>query len=263
MAPRSKPAPARDDPRARPLRVGVSACLLGENVRYDGGHKHSRWLTDVLGSRVEFVRVCPEVEIGLPVPRPTIRLVAHPGGPRLVEPVSGADLTERMRTYALRRADALARQDLDGFVLKADSPSCGPARVKVWPRGGGPPRRAGRGLFAEAVAARMPLLPVEDEGRLEDPAVRGHFLVRLLAHRRVREFFAGPWTPRDLEAFHARETPLLRACGPESRRALESLVAAARDRPRREIADAYAARFLGALARPATPRRRPTGERSH
>jgi uncharacterized protein YbbK (DUF523 family) len=168
-------------PAARPIRVGISACLLGEEVRYDGGHKHEPWITATLGRFVRFVPVCPEVELGLGVPRPAIRLVDDgAGGVRLVEPVAGTNLTERMARYADRRVQALESEDLSGYILKANSPSCGIDGVRV-----GNLRR-GRGLFAEALLRRFPSLPVEDEERLRDPRVREEFLARVLDHRRRR-----------------------------------------------------------------------------
>ncbi len=169
------------------VRVGVSACLLGERVRWDGDHKLDRWVAEVLGGSVELVPVCPEMEIGLGAPRPPIRLEdGGPGGARLVEPSSGRDLTRRMERFAAGRLRALARAGLDGFVLKAKSPSCGIGSVKVHRPGGGRPRRAGRGVFAAALLRRLPSLPVEDEERLRDPRVREEFLARVLAHHRRR-----------------------------------------------------------------------------
>jgi uncharacterized protein YbbK (DUF523 family) len=166
------------------LRLGVSACLLGERVRYDGGHKREAFLTDVLGPHVEWVAVCPEVELGLGVPRPTLRLEGRVRAPRLVQESTGDDLGARMRGYARRRVRALERLELDGYVLKRGSPSCGLAGVPVHRVGGAP--RAGRGLFAAALTARLPRLPVEEEGRLTDPALRARFLARVLARARRR-----------------------------------------------------------------------------
>jgi uncharacterized protein YbbK (DUF523 family) len=151
-------------------RVGISACLLGREVRYDGGHKLDRFLRDALGALVEFVPVCPEVECGLPVPREAMGLEGDPAAPRLVTRETRVDHTARMLRWAGRRVNALARRDLRGFVFKARSPSCGP--------GHGDAR--GAGLFARAFMDRFPLLPVEDEERLRDPAVREAFLARLL-----------------------------------------------------------------------------------
>jgi uncharacterized protein YbbK (DUF523 family) len=154
-----------------PIKIGVSACLLGARVRFDGGHKRSNFLVDTLGSFVEFVPVCPEVEIGLGVPRETLRLVrdsktAH--APRLVANITGTDLTDKMNSYAQRRLAALGSQELSGYVLKKDSPSCGIERVRVY-GSLGTPTRDGSGLFAAALISRYPSLPIEEEGRLNDP----------------------------------------------------------------------------------------------
>lgn len=239
-----------------PPRIGVSSCLLGEEVRYDGGHKRDRWLTDILGPFVEFVPVCPEVEIGLGTPRPTIRLVDAGGGAvRLVEPAAGTDLSARMERFAERRVAALARADLDGYVLKKNSPSCGMERVKVWNPEGGPSRRDGTGLFAAALLRRLPSLPVEEEGRLGDARLRENFVERVFAHGRLRRLFAGRWTVGDLVRFHSREKLLLMAHHPASYRTLGRLVAGAKGRPRAEVAREYFGTTMAALARIATVRR--------
>jgi len=165
-------------------RVGVSACLLGERVRWDGRHKRDRWIAGALARRVALVPVCPEVEIGLGIPRPPIRLEEGSGGVRLVMPSSGADLTDRMERFAARRVEALFRGGLDGYILKARSPSCGLKGVVVL--GGKTERRRRRGLFAGALLRGIPGLPVVEEGRLEGPAERRRFLARVVAHHRRR-----------------------------------------------------------------------------
>src|SRR5690242_19296936 len=149
------------------VRLGVSACLLGESVRYDGGHKRDRFLTETLAPYVEWVPVCPEVELGLGVPRDTLRLVGEAAAPRLVVEHTGEDLTARMARFAHRRLEALAALELDGYVLKRASPSCGLFRVRVYDAKRAP-SAAGRGLFAAALVDRLPALPVEEEGRLGD-----------------------------------------------------------------------------------------------
>lgn len=166
-------------------RVGISACLLGQEVRYDGGHKRDAFLTDILGRYVEWVPVCPEVELGMGTPRPPIRLERHDGEIRLVMPSTGGDYTDAMRKYAERRVEELAKLDLDGYILKKDSPSCGLERVEVH-HGSGMASQDGRGLFAEALAARLPDLPVEEEGRLEDASLRESFVRRVFLHRHLR-----------------------------------------------------------------------------
>jgi len=172
-------------------RIGVSSCLLGEAVRYNGGHKRDAFLLDVLGPYVEWVAVCPEVEIGLGTPRPAIRLVRIGQGDRdnirLVTPETGADHTAAMRRWAERRVEELAAADLDGYVLKKGSPSCGMEQIELYPSEGGAPDKTGRGLFAAALLERLPHLPVEDEGRLNDPLVRESFISRVFLHLRRRQ----------------------------------------------------------------------------
>lgn len=214
------------------LRVGISSCLLGEAVRFDGGHKHDRFLTDTLGPHLTWVPVCPEVELGLGVPREAIRLVAAPAGsdepsPRLVSR-SGLDHTAGMRAVAGRLADQLVSADIHGFVCKKGSPSCGLERVRVHPpEGDGPPTVDGRGLFAQALVERLPMLPIEEEGRLNDPALRENFIERLFTHRAWRDLLASSPRPADLVAFHTAHKSTLLAHHEAGYRALGPLVAQA------------------------------------
>jgi uncharacterized protein YbbK (DUF523 family) len=172
--------------RKRPrIRVGISACLLGQRVRYDGGHKRDRLITGTLGRRFEWVPVCPEVEMGLGVPRETLRLEGRDGPPRLVLRHTRGDITRRMNAWSRRRLEQLETMDLCGYVLKSDSPSCGMRRVKVFATGAaGRPARGGVGLFARALMDRFPLLPVEEEARLRERAVRDDFVKRVVSYRR-------------------------------------------------------------------------------
>jgi uncharacterized protein YbgA (DUF1722 family)/uncharacterized protein YbbK (DUF523 family) len=236
------------------LRVGVSACLLGREVRHDGGHKRDTFLVDTLGRWVEWVPVCPEVELGLGVPRESIRLEGGARAPRLVAPRSGRDHTEAMARLARGRADELAGLDLDGYVLKKDSPSCGMERVRVWGRAGAP-ARTGVGAFARVLMERLPLLPVEEEGRLNDPALRENFVERLFAHRRWRRLVAAGLTRGALVRFHTAHKLLLLAHEPEAYRRLGRLVARVKARPLREAAADYGRAFMDALRVRATPRR--------
>ena len=157
------------------IRLGVSACLLGEKVRFDGGHKLDRFLTGTFGNFVDYVPVCPEVEMGLPTPRETLRLVGEPESQRLVFSKSGEDITERMSAWAEKRVAELAKENLCGFIFKSKSPSSGMERVKLYDRNG-VPNKGGVGLFAQAFMARFPLLPVEEDGRLHDPRLRENFI---------------------------------------------------------------------------------------
>jgi uncharacterized protein YbgA (DUF1722 family)/uncharacterized protein YbbK (DUF523 family) len=235
------------------LRIGISACLLGQNVRWDGGHKRDRFLVDELGPFVEWVPVCPEVELGLGTPRPTLRLERRGHEVRMVEPKAEQDRTEAMRAYARRRVRELEGEDLGGYVLKKDSPSCGLERVKVY-AGTGPGVRDGRGLFAEALVERFPDLPVEEEGRLGDARLRESFVVRIFAYQRLRRLFTGRWTQGQLVAFHTAHKMLLLAHLPAAYALLGRLVASGRALPREELSRRYRADFMAALARPSTRR---------
>jgi uncharacterized protein YbgA (DUF1722 family)/uncharacterized protein YbbK (DUF523 family) len=246
-------AAGNDDARTDRLRIGVSSCLLGENVRWDGGHKRDRFLTDELGPFVEWVPVCPEVEVGLGTPRPTLRLVRRADEVRMVEPKSAADHTDAMRAYARRRVRELDREDLAGYVLKKDSPSCGMERVKVY-AGAGAGTRDGRGLFAEALLERFPHLPVEEEGRLGDARLRENFVVRVFAYRRLRRLFASRWNAGKLVAFHTAHKLLLLAHVPAAYARLGRLVADARSFARDDLSRRYQDEFMEALAHPSTRR---------
>src|SRR4051812_3212473 len=166
-------------------RIGVSACLLGEPVRYDAGHKRDSFLVDVFGSHVEWVPVCPEVEAGFGTPRETMHLVRSGRAIRLQTTKSARDVTDQLTDYSAKRVEELAGADLSGYVLKKDSPSCGMERVRVYGKEGSPPERNGRGLFADALIAQMPNLPIEEEGRLSDARLRENFIERVFAYHRI------------------------------------------------------------------------------
>jgi uncharacterized protein YbbK (DUF523 family) len=180
-------SPRGEAPRGKEVvRLGISACLLGHEVRYDGGHKRDPFLTDELGKCVEWVPVCPEVEIGMGTPREPLQLVHVGRTTRMVTASSGIDYTDRMNEWATARVEMLAREDLDGYVLKSKSPSCGVWNVKVAGVDGSTAMN-GRGLFASVLLERFPLLPVEEEGRLADPAVRADFMKRVIAYKRRKD----------------------------------------------------------------------------
>ncbi|MFO7653724.1 MAG: DUF523 and DUF1722 domain-containing protein [Candidatus Krumholzibacteriia bacterium] len=249
----------RRDPRAAPepplpLRVGVSTCLLGREVRYNGGHKLDHYVTDLLGRYFEFVPVCPELEVGMGVPREAVRLVGDPHDPsrvRMVGTGSGDDWTERMEAYSRRRVEQLQRLELSGYILKNRSPSCGMERVKVY-SAEGMPLKQGRGLFAAALLEMMPHLPVEEEGRLNDPALRENFVVRVFAYHRLQALFRGRFRRGEVVAFHAAEKYLLLAHSPEHYQELGRLVAAVKDHEPAEFRRLYSELYMSALAQHAT-----------
>jgi uncharacterized protein YbgA (DUF1722 family)/uncharacterized protein YbbK (DUF523 family) len=239
----------------RRLRIGVSACLLGEEVRYNGGHKRDPFLTDMLGQYVEWVPVCPEVEIGLGTPRPAMRLVRLGGDTRMVTPETGADHTEAMRAYSDRRVEELAAGRLAGYILKKDSPSCGMERVKLYPAEGGAPNKEARGLFAEALLRRHPDLPVEEEGRLHDPLLRENFVTRIFVRDRWMQGQDEGWTRASLMRFHERHKFLLMARNQAGMRRLGRLLGeSAKNDPPAGLAAAYLAGMTEVLRRPPTRR---------
>jgi uncharacterized protein YbgA (DUF1722 family)/uncharacterized protein YbbK (DUF523 family) len=241
-----------------PIRVGVSSCLLGAEVRYNGGHKRNDFLVDTLGGFVEFVAVCPEVEIGLGIPRETLRLErkgnAVNAALRLITNSKGHDFTDAMNSYAQRRVAALGRLGLSGYVLKKDSPSCGMERVRVYGPSG-MPTRDGSGLFAAALMRCYPSLPAEEEGRLSDPHLRENFIERVFAYRRLRSFFSSRWTLGELVQFHTAHKLTLMAHSPKAYNELGRLVAGAKGQSRGPIRERYELVFMEALKKLATTAR--------
>jgi uncharacterized protein YbbK (DUF523 family)/uncharacterized protein YbgA (DUF1722 family) len=236
------------------ILIGVSACLLGEQVRHDGGHKRNAFLLEELASHVRFVPVCPEVAIGLGAPRETVRLVRRSDGIRLLGS-AGVEHTDAMRRWAGTVLGELCEQELSGFVLKRGSPSCGLERVRVWDESVQRPSRQGRGVFAKALVDAMPGLAIEEEGRLHDPGLREHFVDRVFGHARVRDFFAGRWTAESLIRFHSAEKAAVMGHDVEAARRLGRLVAGHSRLDPKQLARSYRALHGAAYARPATPGR--------
>jgi uncharacterized protein YbgA (DUF1722 family)/uncharacterized protein YbbK (DUF523 family) len=234
----------------RPIRLGVSSCLLGNAVRYDGGHRRDAFVVDRLGAFVEWVSICPEVEVGMGTPRPVLHLVREGDDVRMLEIESGRDHTRAMHRFASHRVRALRDLDLSGFVLKKNSPSCGMTRVEVHGDQKAPAKDS-RGLFASQLMSTCPNLPVEDEGRLDDAKLRENFIERVFAYRRLRGLFGRRWTNAQLVAFHTAHKLQLIAHAREFCHELGRLVASIDERPRAEICEAYQSGFMAALARPA------------
>jgi uncharacterized protein YbgA (DUF1722 family)/uncharacterized protein YbbK (DUF523 family) len=234
------------------LRLGVSSCLLGEHVRYDGGHKRDPFLVGTLGRFVEWVPVCPEVEMGLAVPRQAMRLVGDPDEPRLVTSKTGQDYTEAMQAWAQRRVEELAGLDLHGYVCKKDSPSSGLYRVRVYGKQG-MPSRTGTGMFPRALMARLPLLPLEEEGRLEDVRLRENFIDRVFAYYRWTRLLAQDPTASGLIAFHTAHKATVLSHSPQAYSELGRLVARAGELSWDRLACEYGRIFMGALRLLATP----------
>lgn len=239
----------------KPLRIGISSCLLGDEVRFDGGHKRDAFLTGILAPYVDWVRVCPEVEVGMGVPRETLRLVQVGGDTRMITTRSGIDHTESMRAYAARRTKQLAALKLRGYILKKDSPSCGMERVKVYDIRGNAPARTGVGTYAAILKEQFPVLPIEEEGRLQDPVLRENFIERVCAYDRLRDFFDGRWTLPGLIALHTAEKMSLLAHSTTAYQQLGQLVATGKSLARAELHGRYEQLFMRTLARPATTAR--------
>ncbi len=238
----------------QPLRLGVSSCLLGESVRYDGGHARDGFVAETLGRWFEFVPVCPEVEIGMGTPRPAVRLVDDRRGLRLVAPSTGEDFTERMVSFSERRVRELAELDLDGYVLKKSSPSCGLERIRVY-RADMPVRRNESGLFAAALQRLWPGLPLEEEGRLNDPRLRENFIERAFCRNRWRTFVARGPTRRRLVEFHTAHKLLVRAHSEAGYQRLGRIVGGAGKSSDRELFATYELELQTALCTKSTPKK--------
>jgi uncharacterized protein YbgA (DUF1722 family)/uncharacterized protein YbbK (DUF523 family) len=238
-----------------PIRIGVSSCLLGEEVRYDGGHQRDDYVTGVLGPFFTWVPVCPELEVGLGVPREPIRLVGRAAAPRLLGVTSGTDHTDAMRDFARRRVAALRRQGLSGYILKRGSPSCGMERVKRYPAADAPPARDGTGLFARALTEALPLLPVEEEGRLNDAALRDSFITRVFAYRRLAALRESAPGAGAVIEFHTAHKCLLLAHQPSAYARLGGLIARVPRAPAEAWLDRYGEIFMRALRTRATVRK--------
>ncbi len=237
-----------------PLRLGISRCLLGDEVRFDGGHKQDHFLTDVLGRYVEWVPVCPEVEAGLGTPREAMRLMGNPHHPRLMTIKSKHDHTQAMETMIATRLDSFQKQDLSGFVFKRGSPSCGVERVRVYTVQGMPSHN-GVGIFAKAFTEEFPLIPVEEEGRLCDPALRENFIERVFCYRRFQDLVQNGVTKQALIRFHTIHKYLLLAHSQQHYETMGRLVGQTKRYQLKELTLKYGEHFMRALTMKATVRK--------
>lgn len=228
------------------IKVGISTCLLGQKVRFDGGHKHDRYITDILGECFRFVSVCPEIDVGMGVPREAVRLEGSTSEPRMVGTRTGKDWTTKMNRYAAGKVRRLQRLGLCGYILKKNSPSCGMERVKVY-GDSGMPYRKGIGLFALTLLSAFPLLPVEEEGRLNDARLRENFIVRVFAYHRLQQLFDGRWRRGEVVEFHKRHKYLLLAHSPSHYTALGRLVANIKQHTPGDFKNRYSELFMDAL----------------
>ncbi len=237
------------------IKIGISACLMGQQVRYDGGHRHNRFLTDTLGKYVTYVPVCPEVECGMSIPREPMRLVGDPQNPRLMTISTKKDYTRQMTDWAGKRAMELEHEDLCGFIFKSKSPSSGMLRVKVYNEETGIPSHTGTGMFAGAVMKHFPLLPTEEDGRLNDPVLRENFIERIFAFSRWREMLTEKCSVGRLVDFHTSHKLLLMAHSRKHYREMGSLVAQAKKMGIREAYTRYQELLMEALTLKTTPKK--------
>lgn len=236
------------------IRIGISSCLLGENVRFDGGHKRDVFITNTLSEYFEWVPVCPEMEIGMGTPRESLRLIGDLDAPRMVTTKTNIDHTEKMVAFSRAKVQALEQAGINGYILKKDSPSCGMERVRVY-NDKGIPDKKGTGLFARVLLQRSPYLPVEEEGRLNEPRLRENFITRVFCHYRWQQFCARPYKVGELVTFHARHKYLLMAHSEKHLRALGKLTAMAKSMPANEVLQTYEDGFFQALNYKATKRK--------
>jgi uncharacterized protein YbgA (DUF1722 family)/uncharacterized protein YbbK (DUF523 family) len=236
------------------IKVGISSCLLGEKVRYDGSHKLDHFLKETLGQFVQWVPVCPEVDCGLPVPRESMHLEGTPESPRLITTRTRTDHTARMLNWASKRLDELEKEDLCGFIFKSHSPSSGMRNIRIYDTAG-MPGKIGVGLFAKSFLERFPLMPVEDEGRLNSPLLRENFLERLFVFRRWRDFIEEDGSLGGLVSFHANHKLLLMAHSPQTLAQLGKLVANPKKLPRKDLFSSYLTTLMEGLKLVATTKK--------
>ena len=228
------------------LKLGISSCLLGEKVRYDGGHKLDHYLRDTLGQYADWVPVCPEVQYGLPVPREAMHLTGDTVSPGLVTSKTGTDHTDGMKRWAVARLGELGREGLCGFIFKSRSASCGMRGIKIYGPSG-IPARGGAGIFAHAFMERFPLIPVEDEDRLHDPGLRENFIERVFVFRRWKEFEDSGAKIKDLVSFHTDHKLLVLAHSVRHYRLLGGIVANAKSLRPEKLKPEYIGNLMEAL----------------
>ncbi len=235
------------------IKIGISSCLLGEEVRYDGGHKRNIYITGTLSQYFDFKPICPEMAIGLGVPRPTIRLVDKGTGIRVVGVKDESlDVTDKLHNFS---KNAIAKlPSISGYILKKDSPSCGMERVRVYNANEMPEKR-GRGIFANTLINSMPNLPVEEEGRLMDPVLRENFLERVFIYYRWQQLNNRGLTSKDLIEFHTQHKFNVLAHDETSYRKLGRMVAELDKENLQAIANNYIELLMNGLKKPATRKR--------
>lgn len=234
------------------IKIGISSCLMGNKVRWDGDHRQDRFLTDTLGIHLAYVPVCPETECGLGIPREPMRLEGNPDACRLISIETQQDLTNQMVQWTEKKLSDLFFENLDGFIFKSKSPSCGKERIPVYINTGGPAIKQGVGIFAKAFMTRFPQIPVEDDGRLHDPKLRENFVETIFTLKRWRQPRAEKPKMRHLLDFHTRNKLLILSHSPDIYRQMGKLTAGDPPLPLDVAFDQYETFLLSALKRPTT-----------
>jgi uncharacterized protein YbgA (DUF1722 family)/uncharacterized protein YbbK (DUF523 family) len=237
-----------------PIWVGISTCLLGQKVRFDAGHKRDRYITDILGQFFQFVPVCPELEVGMGVPREAVRLEGSSDTPSMIGNKSGKDWTDRVNDYSKKRVQKGDLRNVSGYILKKDSPSCGMERVRVY-GSSGMPAKSGVGLYAAHLMKQFPLLPIEEEGRLNDARIRENFIERIFAYHALQKLFADRFSRGRVVRFHTTSKYLLLSHSPTHYKQLGSLVAAVKKYSPADFRDEYSWLFMEALTVKTTTRK--------
>ncbi len=233
------------------IKLGISACLIGKPVRWNGGHARDRYLTDILGQYIEYVPVCPEVECGLGVPRETMRLEGDPDNPNLVTSKTNVDHTQKMVEWARKKLEELKKENLCGFIFKKNSPSSGLFRVSVR-NIKGMPEKKGQGIFARIFTERFPLVPVEEDGRLHDSKLRETFIEQIFTLMRWRKMLSPQKSLGNLVDFHARHKLLMMSHSPSHLKMMGKLVAGGKELPIEELFAQYEDLLVAALRRKTT-----------
>ncbi len=230
------------------IKIGVSSCLIGEKVRWNGDHKQNRYVKETLCKYFEYVPVCPEVEVGMGIPRKTVALYGKPEKPKMISKKNKTDWTGRMNRYAKGRIKELAEEDLCGYIFKSKSPSCGLARIPVYDESDSSKARHRSGLFAAAFIKANPLVPTEDEGRLTDPRFRENFIVRVFSFARLKsDLLNKKARSGDIVKFHTRHKFLLLAHSRKHYQELGKIVAEVKGNPWNRVLSSYICCFMEAL----------------
>jgi len=237
------------------IKIGVSSCLIGEKVRWNGDHKQDRYVREILSRYFEYIPVCPEVEVGMGVPRETVALYGDPEKPSMISKKTQTDWTKPMEKYIKSRINTLSADDLCGYIFKSKSPSCGMSRVPLYSEFGSHKVKHGPGMFANAFINSFPLVPTEDEGRLNDPRIRENFIVRVFSFKRFNlllkeKFSLGKWVK-----FHTQHKFLLLAHSRKHYDELGELVAHAKTIKPAALKEKYGSLFMEALTCKTTPKK--------